>query len=629
MKLSVVLYTEGLPFTGNTLATQSLGGAETAFIYVARELARMGHDVAVFCHCTQSGAFDGVDYRDLAAFPAWCAGDRCDLFICSRYFEIFGAPIPATMKILWCHDMYGPDHFQRLEMFLPRINEVYCLSEFHRSHFIRHLPAWEPKIKKVHNGIDFSLVNEVSGGIEESHKVMYTSRPERGLLRALEIYERHGDPTLEFVACTYDYPWKQGGIDAIEQACKARIDDLCKRGFPVAMGSFSKRELYRHLTESKAVIYPAEVAEIMPISALEALACRTVYLAPDHSAFQEIVPYERIDLENTERWLEQLHNVLHNDSMRAELAEYGWRHVQFYSWAGVAKTFTSSDALNDLRILHTSKVKQADPKNLNGVGPLISCVMPTWDGVILAKEAIRCFIGQRYSNRELVIVAGGSERSQLAVSSYVSGLGRDDIRCICLRGEGATLGDMRNIGLDNARGEVICQWDDDGLYHPSRLEVQIGAMLDADASACFLTDHLQYFAMQQELFWIDRTVEGQNHGESAQFVPSLMIDKNAGFRYVEHGDEEFATIGDERRDSITEQLKTVNLSQYGYVYICRSHPRSTLPEKYHRKINDYAAPVDYMAQRCSDLLRALSEYRLPTPISVKARDGREVINYRV
>lgn len=35
-----------------------------------------------------------------------------------------------------------------------------------------------------------------------------------------------------------------------------------------------------------------------------------------------------------------------------------------------------------------------------------------------------------------------------------------------------TLGDLRNIGLEQARGELVIQWDDDDWHHPQRMEIQ-------------------------------------------------------------------------------------------------------------------------------------------------------------
>jgi glycosyltransferase involved in cell wall biosynthesis len=42
-------------------------------------------------------------------------------------------------------------------------------------------------------------------------------------------------------------------------------------------------------------------------------------------------------------------------------------------------------------------------------GPRISCVMVTANRAAIARRAVRCFLDQSWSNRELVIVDDGSE----------------------------------------------------------------------------------------------------------------------------------------------------------------------------------------------------------------------------
>jgi len=64
--LDIAVYLDGLPFTGDSLERQSLGGEQTAFIYTARELARLGHKVTAYCPCPQEGVFDGVTYKDVS-----------------------------------------------------------------------------------------------------------------------------------------------------------------------------------------------------------------------------------------------------------------------------------------------------------------------------------------------------------------------------------------------------------------------------------------------------------------------------------------------------------------------------------------------------------------------------------
>ena len=87
--LQIAMYTEGLPFTGDTLEQRALGGSETAFISVAREFAQLGHRVTAYCPCEKEGAFDGVVYRDLSRAGELQRADN-DLFLCCRY----NLPVP-------------------------------------------------------------------------------------------------------------------------------------------------------------------------------------------------------------------------------------------------------------------------------------------------------------------------------------------------------------------------------------------------------------------------------------------------------------------------------------------------------------------------------------------------------
>ncbi len=175
-----MLYTEGLPFTGNTLERQALGGAETACICVARELARAGHRVTVFCVCAEEGAFDGVEYRDLSELGAWQQSQACDLFICSRFFHIFAYPINAQVKVLWNHDPLYESTFRALQGVLPAIDYLVCLSDYHVELFAQGLAALRPVIKKSSNAVDLALTEAARAGATKKHKIIVYLAPGTG-----------------------------------------------------------------------------------------------------------------------------------------------------------------------------------------------------------------------------------------------------------------------------------------------------------------------------------------------------------------------------------------------------------------------------------------------------------------
>ena len=45
--MKIAVYNRGIPFDGTTPSYQPLGGSESSIVYMARELARLGHDVTV------------------------------------------------------------------------------------------------------------------------------------------------------------------------------------------------------------------------------------------------------------------------------------------------------------------------------------------------------------------------------------------------------------------------------------------------------------------------------------------------------------------------------------------------------------------------------------------------------
>jgi glycosyltransferase involved in cell wall biosynthesis len=255
------------------------------------------------------------------------------------------------------------------------------------------------------------------------------------------------------------------------------------------------------------------------------------------------------------------------------------------------------------------------------MGPCISCLTVTHDRLILLKEAIRCYCDQIWPNREMVIVTDGSPRYRRAVADHIRFLGRDDIRIETVE-PGATLGCMRNVSVDAARGEVICQWDDDDLYHPRRLQAQWELMETQHAGACFLTDHLQFLAHLRELRWIDWTRGGWLTG-GLELVPgTVMAHKAIAGRYPERG--RAASQGEDNhfRSGLLARGKVAALSGHGYLYLYRYHGNNTTPELHHHKIWVFGCLEWAEIQSREEILRSsLEYYKLPEPWKLVSREG--------
>ncbi len=134
-------------------------------------------------------------------------------------------------------------------------------------------------------------------------------------------------------------------------------------------------------------------------------------------------------------------------------------------------------------------------------GPRISCVMVTANRVRIARRAVACFAAQGWGNRELVVVDDGAED----YAPLFAALPPDRVRYLRVApSSDNTLGALRNRSLDEARGEIIAQWDDDDWYHPDRLSAQ-AAMLDAGHDACVLRGTLMHL---DDPRWFDHPYVG-------------------------------------------------------------------------------------------------------------------------
>lgn len=248
--------------------------------------------------------------------------------------------------------------------------------------------------------------------------------------------------------------------------------------------------------------------------------------------------------------------------------------------------------------------------------PKISCLTVTLNRLVLLKESIQCYCRQTYPNRELVIVTDGTPRYRQAIGDYLRWLGRHDIRLISVPQSGQTLGALRNISLAAATGEFVCQWDDDDLNHPQRLERQFAHLSSTKADACCLTDQLQFFFAERTLWWSDWRSEDER---VKQLIPgTLMARRDARFRYPETTSGEDSVLLEDIFDNGT----VVPLEEVGFLNLYSYHGKNVFPEVHHRRIAFMGGQsVDFLREHEAVLRDALRHYRLPQPYRVVGGKG--------
>ena len=277
--LDIVLASPGLPHDGNTLAQRSLGGSETAAIQIAAALRRRGHHVTVFSPCPgPMTSAEGVAYRPLEQFAAYATTTPHDVTVISRALDFGRYWFHSPVHILWCHDLALKRARDTLGGLLWNFDAVYVLSSFMRAQYREVHPGIpDAAFFVTRNGIDLAAIDAAiagHGGLGlDRHKLVYGSRPERGLENALEVMAllgRRGSPLRLEVSGYDNTPPQMEAYYAHLRARAEQMPNVVWRG-PLAQGDW-----YRQLATAAALLYPGVQSEFREISCLVACEAQAV-----------------------------------------------------------------------------------------------------------------------------------------------------------------------------------------------------------------------------------------------------------------------------------------------------------------------------------------------------------------
>jgi glycosyltransferase involved in cell wall biosynthesis len=113
--------------------------------------------------------------------------------------------------------------------------------------------------------------------------------------------------------------------------------------------------------------------------------------------------------------------------------------------------------------------------------------------------AISCFEAQTYPNKQLIILYENHDQTTaeyIQKRAFPEVFKIIEVKC----NPKMSLGELRNIAIEQADGEYICQWDDDDWYHVNRLQYQLDALVIAQSSGSILTHWLILDAIKNKLY---------------------------------------------------------------------------------------------------------------------------------
>lgn len=107
----------------------------------------------------------------------------------------------------------------------------------------------------------------------------------------------------------------------------------------------------------------------------------------------------------------------------------------------------------------------------------VSVIIPVYNRIVWAIEAIDSVLAQAHSNFELIIIDDGSTED---ISSILAKCNKDE-RIVYIRQENKGAAAARNLGIRKASGKYIAFLDADDLFYPNKLQTQLRFMEEKNA----------------------------------------------------------------------------------------------------------------------------------------------------
>lgn len=275
-------------WTGSDIETKGLGGSETWAVEMATQMAAwLPRDsrCVFLCKTEAPSVYKGVEFLPIDDVESFLISHKVKVCIVSRFSEYVPLAVQSGAEEvhLVLHDT-GP--VGNIIVNDPALRSVVCLSPWHSALIIQTFNGLKDKVKTLGYGID-SEVRYVPRE-KKRHSFVFSSFPNRGLKELLEMWPRVKaalpDATLE-VFCNLQHEF----VRRVSAEYMAEVDRLLllMEGVTVR-GWVSKPELAEAYGKADYWLYPCVFEETFCLTALEAVSCGAVGIAPPLAALQHM-----------------------------------------------------------------------------------------------------------------------------------------------------------------------------------------------------------------------------------------------------------------------------------------------------------------------------------------------------
>jgi len=358
-----------MQMAGDTIPSgKSLGGSETCGLQAAEEMARQGHRPLIFCNTEKEHECNGVMYMPIGwvkqangnmfpkGFLDYARSTPHDVLIMQRLPGIMSWEFQSKCNLLWQHDLAtktGPSNFHGT---LWNVDRILVLSQFMKRQYLEVHGGPESVFHVTRNGIDLSLIDSIPEQERDRFKIMFTSRPERGLdIMLRDVLPRilQREPRAQLYISRYD----DVATLPLYQQCAQMAAQFGDR--VVNLGNLGKQELYKHYKQARVFAYSSVFEEISCITIGEVSACGGVFVGPwkaalpehqggapvlirdDGSIGQPGDPLDKglgaVSPRFVERMADEVIDLIHNDARWNRLSKEGRKRAEKWTWKAVVE----------------------------------------------------------------------------------------------------------------------------------------------------------------------------------------------------------------------------------------------------------------------------------------------------
>ena len=256
--------------------------------------------------------------------------------------------------------------------------------------------------------------------------------------------------------------------------------------------------------------------------------------------------------------------------------------------------------------------------------PSVDCLMvtlPVPERLPLAKRSIDDFCRQTHERKRLLLILnGGEDAVQEALRAHVAALGRSDIKVVTPPGV-LNISELRNVSLDESDADLVCQWDDDDLYHPRRVEAQAAHLTENGCEAVYLQDVMQYFPSAGTMYWTNwRATAAAGH------PGTLMARRSEALRYPtqdratpEGGWGEDSVLA----DALIARGQVGYLEGMAHLYVYVSHGANSFNDAHHTMLaKELSISQGLLKRREAQIREGLAPFGFPVDgVTVSGMNG--------